>query len=113
MLVGHSNQSRRIEVEDRRVEACAHFFVLLNQRSQSSRVTVPNGALESLDRRSLSCNPLLDPLLELAPVCQTVFAGQHELRVGERERDLVGKLSPHAGDCLTIASTERVKQLLG
>jgi hypothetical protein len=113
VFAGYGNQRRRIESEDGSVDVRANVFRLFEQLTHGLRVAAFDGAFESLEWRKLVCGFLRDSTRQLAPTRESIFARQHELRVGEREFGLVGQFGAHASDGIAIAGAKRAQEFLG
>ena len=103
---------RRIEVEDRVVDALAELRVLLKHAPHRARIATSKRVVQALLGRSPVIRVGVDVLLERRPAREPVLAREGELRIGERDLFLVGEHGTNARLCFGLACGERLQQLL-
>src|ERR1700680_62575 len=86
--------------------------MLLEERPDRFGVMSLERVMDPHLRRTCCLVTGFDVLLERRPVVESVFAREHELRVGEGDLLLVRQYRADAGARLGVAGSEGLKQLL-
>ena len=111
-IVGVGDDRRRVEAEHGVVDPCAELRMLFEEPPQRIRVVVSERVVHALERRARRVRSLVDVLFERRPVGESVFAREHELRVGEGDVLFVGQRGSDALACIDVAGSKSTKQLL-